>query len=112
MEPVNNTKRKLILSDKTFRIVERISFLLLIVPYAMLMSSILLDIFTIGDYFVLFPIALLSFFPIGIFAILIQIIRKIQKNPPDHLNGLVFVCSLITVIIGVLAYMLIYVVTE
>jgi hypothetical protein len=111
MEPINDNNQKMLLSYKTFRIIEKISSILLVIPYAIMMSYILFYVFARVDYFILFPISLFSFFPIGIFAFLIQILRKIQKGPPDPLNGLFLVCSLITVIIGVFAWMLIYVVT-
>jgi hypothetical protein len=98
--------------DKVISIAEKISFIVMLFPFGSMALWILTPIFLEGDYFIFFPTAMFSFFPAGIFALLVQIFRIGRKRPANNFSIFLFVASLITTLIGSLACMAIYVVTS
>ena len=98
--------------DKVISIAEKISFILILIPFCSMALWILTPIFLDGDYFFFFPTAMFSFFPTGIIALLVQMFRIGRKRPSNNFSIFMFVSSLITIFIGSLACMAIYVVTS
>jgi hypothetical protein len=104
---INKTDTDLI--DKITSVVEKTSLILLVVPFGSIVLWIFTDIFLEARYFFFFPTALFLFFPTGFFALLIQLFRITRKRPINPFNGLMLGFSIITVFIGILACMLLYV---
>ena len=96
--------------DKVVSIAEKISLIVLLIPFGSMASWVLASSFLEGDFFFFFPTAMFSFFPAGIFALFVQIFRIGKKRPANDFSIFMFVSSLITVLIGSLACMAIYVV--
>ena len=91
-------------------VVEKLSFLLLVIPFASLTLGILSEIFFGDQYFFLVSISGFLFLPTGIFALLIQLFRIAKKRPANLLNTLILIISVITTVVGVIACMAIYVI--
>jgi hypothetical protein len=96
--------------DKFIHVIEIFSLVLLIMPFGSMALSILTSTFLEGDYFFFFPTAIFLFFPIGIFALLIQLFRIARKHPANSFNKFLLGFSIITTILGVFACMAIFVV--
>ena len=94
--------------DKVISSVERISFVGMLIPFGSMVLWIFTSSFLEGDYFFFFPTAMFSFFPTGIFALIIQIFRISRKRPANNFSIFMFMSSLVTVLIGLLACMAIY----
>ena len=97
--------------DKVIVIVEKISLFVMLIPFGSIALWVLASSFLEGDFFFFFPTAMFSFFPAGVFALLVQIIRIGRKRPANNFSVFMFVSSLITVLIGSFACMAIYAIT-
>mgnify|MGYP000922360001 CR=1 FL=1 len=93
-------------NDIVIRILEVISLVLMLVPYFLIGAS--MSSIPGKDYFFLFADGLISILPTGIFALIIQLIRKLRKQSASTLSNIVLISSIVTSIFGVLAIMLIY----
>lgn len=106
-----SSKGKANLIDKIISIAEILSALLLVVPYASIAAWLFSSFFLEKEYFIFFPTALLLFLPTGIFSLFVQFFRiiRIKKTPITPFNGFMLGGSVLNVIIGIFAYMLLYV---
>ena len=111
-ESPNINKQDTNLIDKITSVLEKLSLVLLVIPFGSMALWILTSIFSDGDYFFFFPIAMFLFFPTGFFALSVQLFRIITKRPVNPFNGLMLGCSIITIVVGIFACMAIYVVTS
>ena len=107
LESDNLNKQSQNISDKLLFFAERLSFILIFIPFL----SIILWIFLRYEYFFFFPIAMFTFLPTGVFALLIQRIKIFRKHPYNELSSFIYGMSILATGIGILAYMAIYVVT-
>jgi hypothetical protein len=95
--------------DKLIRSLEILSFVLIAFPFASMALWILTSAFLKGDYFFFFPIAMFTFLPTGIFALLVQLFRALVKRKLSLFGFLLLGSSIITIFIGIIAWMAIYV---
>src|SRR5689334_5262185 len=94
--------------DTAIKIFEVVSLVLIALPYCSIGLSILLSSVPGKDYFILGPYGLFALLPAGIFALFVQLFRKLRKRPISTFSQIVLTCSIITTFFGVFGYMLIY----
>ena len=97
--------------DKIIGSLEILSLVLMAFPFGCIALWILASEFLVGDYFFFFPTAMFTFLPAGLFALFVQLFRIVSKRPSSLFSTLLFRSSIITIIIGILAWMAIFVAT-
>ena len=95
---------------KIIRVLEVISFVVMLIPYGLMVYWILSSALLKSDNFSLFPTALYMFLPTGAPALFVQLARYFEVRPTDDLSLLKLGCSVFAVVVGILAYMLLYIV--
>jgi hypothetical protein len=95
--------------DKVISVFEMFSLVLLIIPFGGIAWLIITEIFLGDSYFPIFSMSMFLFLPIGVFALLVQLIRIARKRTTSSFNKFMLGSSIFTVIVGVFACMAIYV---
>jgi len=93
---------------KNLSIISSISVILLISPYACMLLWLSNDFFA-SDFFFLFGVAMISFLPAGVFALITNLLLKCECFAGDIA---IFILSILSVVIGIFAWMAIYIVTR
>lgn len=106
-----NKETVVIWINRIIKIFEILSIVFLIAPYGSMGFYIFASSFWAGDYFIFFPIAMFLFLPAGVVSFLFQTLRNYRKQPMHGFNTFIHGFSVLTIIIGCLAWMAIYVVT-